>query len=77
MDAMTPLGSLIQTRRSDLKLTLADLSEQTGLLVQTINAIERGASKRPRFETLYALAKPLGLTMEELAAVAYIEPALV
>lgn len=67
MPAMTPLGQLIQTRRKERTLTLEALSELTGVMVQTISAIERGASKRPRFETLNALAGPLELTMAELA----------
>lgn len=67
MDAMTPLGRLIQTRRKERGLTLEALSECTGVMIQTISAIERGGSKRPRFETLNALAKPLELTMNDLA----------
>lgn len=77
MTAMTPLGQLIQTRRKERGLTLEALSEMTGVMVQTISAIERGGSKRPRFETLNALAQPLELTMAELAdpASALLQPA--
>lgn len=59
MEPMTPLGKKVQDRRSELGLTLAELSERSGLLPQTINAIERGASRQPRHDTLYRLATAL------------------
>lgn len=71
MEAMTPLGKLIQGRRHELGMTLQDISDKTGLSVQTINAIERGGSKRPRFETLYPIARALDLAIEDLASAVY------
>jgi transcriptional regulator with XRE-family HTH domain len=78
LDAMTPLGRLIQNRRKALGWTLAELSFRTGVLPQTINAIERGVSRQPRYETLHKIAFALGVSVEEMAAAAYSdEPELV
>lgn len=75
MTAMTRLGRRIQTRRTELGLTLAVLSERSGVLPQTINAIERGVSRQPRIDTLSRLADALQLDRYELAADAFnVEP---
>lgn len=73
MNAMTPLGRRIQQRRKELELTLDALAARTGLLPQTINAIERGTSKQPRLATLRPLARALDEDLTELAALAYEE----
>lgn len=75
MEAMTRLGRRIQNRRTELGLTLAALSERSGVLPQTINAIERGVSRQPRIDTLSRLADALELNRYELAADAFdVEP---
>lgn len=73
IEAMTTLGKMIQTRRGELGLTLAALSERSGLLPQTINAIERGASRCPRYATIHSLATSLEMPVTELAEAAYAE----
>ena len=71
MEAMTSLGKKVQKRREELNLTLAELSERSGLLPQTINAIERGASRQPRYDTLHRLAAALEEDVAEYAKAAY------
>lgn len=65
--AMTALGKIIQKRRNEKGITLAALMTLTGLPPQTVNAIERGESRQPRFDTLYKLSVALELPINELA----------
>lgn len=43
------------------------LAQVSGVCPETIGRIERGETKRPRFNTMMALADALGLPAEELA----------
>jgi len=47
-------------------MTQEALAEATGLHRTQISLIERGLRKRPRLETLVALARALGMTASEL-----------
>mgnify|MGYP000855330885 FL=1 len=61
---MMTLGSNIKHHRTHLGLTLAQLSELSGVEVGTISALENRNSKRS--EHASAIARALGLTVEEL-----------
>lgn len=59
-------------RKKELKLTLDDISEQTGISISTIKDIFRGATYAPRIDTVQAIESALGLngtswTAEEMA----------
>ena len=61
---------LWNTQRKKLKLTLADIAEQSQVSISTIKDIFRGATTDPRLETVQAIERTLGLapqwTEEEL-----------
>lgn len=55
------LGDLLRRYRIDAGLTQASLAEKAGLSEQAISLLERGTRRRPRVETVEALAGALGL----------------
>ena len=55
------VGALLRTFRSTAGLTQQELAELSGLSVEAISTIERGARRRPHPHTLRALASALGL----------------
>lgn len=52
---------LWNTTRKEKKLTLADLSQETGIALSTIKEIFRGATTDPRLETVQRIERALGL----------------
>lgn len=48
-------------RKRELKITLDDISKQTGISISTIKDIFRGATYAPRLDTVQAIEKVLGL----------------
>lgn len=58
------LGDLLRGYRTRAGLTQAALAEKAGLSEQAISMLERGSRKRPRTETLQAIAAALGLDSE-------------
>jgi tetratricopeptide (TPR) repeat protein/transcriptional regulator with XRE-family HTH domain len=58
------LGDLLRGYRTGAGLTQAALAEKAGLSEQAISMLERGSRKRPRTETLQAIAAALGLDAE-------------
>ena len=56
---------LWNTQRKKLKLTLADIAEQSQISISTIKDIFRGATTDPRLETVQAIERTLGLTTDE------------
>ena len=48
-----------------LGLTTEELSERSGVPVGTLNKILSGATKDPKLETLKAIARVLGLTLND------------
>ena len=55
----------LKNRKKELKMTLDELSEKSGTAKRTIEDIFRGATKNPRIDTMQAIERALGLTMEE------------
>lgn len=57
---------ILQKMRDRRKMTQEELSQASGIKQQTISAIESGKNKYPRVDTLYALAKALKCTVDDL-----------
>ena len=53
---------LWKARKKELKLTLDDISERTGVSISTIKDIFRGATYAPRLDTVQAIEEALELT---------------
>ncbi|CAM3559116.1 helix-turn-helix domain-containing protein [Occultella aeris] len=68
------LGASIRERRRALGLTLVQVAEQTGLTHSFLSQLERGLT-RASMRSLFAIAKALETTQEELIASASAEPA--
>ena len=51
--------------KKKLGLTTEELSERSGVPVGTLNKILSGATKDPKLETLKAIARVLGLTLND------------
>ena len=59
------LGLELRRRREERGLTVEGLAEKSGVSVTTIRGVERGAQEA-RGDTVAKLAKPLGLTFDEV-----------
>lgn len=60
-----PLGLALQRIRQTRGLTVEELAEKSGVAASTIKEAEEGG-RTPRKDTIARLAKPLGLTFEEV-----------
>jgi transcriptional regulator with XRE-family HTH domain len=60
-----PLGLALQRIRQTRGLTVEELAAESGVAARTIRDAEQGEST-PRSDTIAKLAKPLGLTFEEV-----------
>lgn len=56
---------LWKARKKELKLTLDDISEKTGVSISTIKDIFRGATYAPRLDTVQAIEEVLELTNQK------------
>ncbi len=65
MDINRVTAHRIRMLRREAGLTQAALAERAGLAEITISAIERG-QKQPRLATVAAIAKALGVSLDEL-----------
>ena len=59
------LGLELQRIREEQGLSVEVLAEKSGVSATTIREVERGA-REARMDTVAKLAKPLGLTFEEV-----------
>jgi transcriptional regulator with XRE-family HTH domain len=59
------LGLELKRIREGQGLTIEGLAEKSGVSVTTIREVERGA-REARMDTVARLAKPLGLTFDEV-----------
>ncbi len=59
------LGLELQRMREERGLTVEGLAEKSGVSASTIRGVERGA-REARMDTVAKLAKPLGLTFDEV-----------
>jgi transcriptional regulator with XRE-family HTH domain len=69
--AETSVGGRIRRYRQERSLSLSQLAEQAGVSKGYLSALENNddnssPSRRPSAETLYAIAKILGVTMSDL-----------
>ncbi|EHQ59427.1 DNA-binding protein, partial [Paenibacillus dendritiformis C454] len=66
MAQILSIGELIQCHRYNRGMTLAQLSELTGIHKGTISKIENGDVKRPEYKTIRPLADTLQIPLETL-----------
>src|SRR5262245_64281927 len=59
------VGPRLRALRREREITLADLSEATGISVSTLSRLESG-TRRPTLELLLPLARAHGVTLDEL-----------
>jgi transcriptional regulator with XRE-family HTH domain len=64
-EPLEPLGLALQRIREARGLTVEELAERSGVAASTIKDAEQGEST-PRTDTIARLARPLGLTFEEV-----------
>jgi transcriptional regulator with XRE-family HTH domain len=66
-DTDNSVGGRIRKYRNDRRLNLTQLAEQAGVSKGYLSALENNPhARRPSAETLYAIAKALGVTMSDL-----------
>lgn len=63
------LGRVIRVRRTELGLTLAEVSRRSGVSTQYLSEIERGL-KDPSSEVIEAIAQVLGLALPQVLVLA-------
>lgn len=61
------IGENIRKLRQQKKLSQEKLARLTGISLNTLTKIESGFTKRPAFETIYKIAKALGISVDRLA----------
>jgi transcriptional regulator with XRE-family HTH domain len=61
MTEPTPLGNLLRTRRAELRLSLSQLADRTGLHKSYLARLEVGAVRQPASENLQRIAAALEL----------------
>jgi transcriptional regulator with XRE-family HTH domain len=59
------VGLELRRIREERGLTVEELAEKSGISATTIRVVERGG-REPRGDTVARLAKPLGLTFDEV-----------
>jgi transcriptional regulator with XRE-family HTH domain len=59
------VGLELRRKREEMGLTVEELAKKSGISATTIRVVERGA-REARGETVARLAKPLGLTFDEV-----------
>lgn len=64
-----PLGRVLRMRRTELALTLAQVSRRSGVSTQYLSEVERGL-KDPSSEVIEAIAVVLGLTLPQVLVLA-------
>ncbi len=56
----------MKLRKKELAMTTEELSAKSGVPVGTLNKIFAGQTTDPKFETVKAICKALGMSLEEL-----------
>ena len=56
---------IINARKRELNLNNAQIAEQSGVTLSTIDKITSGANQNPMLDTLLAIADVLGLTLDD------------
>ncbi len=70
----TAIGNRIREERDKKGWSLNRLAEETGMLNQTISAIELGVSQNPHLKTVFPVLKALGIPLEEAVELLSGEP---
>jgi len=63
---MSTLAERINKRMDELDMHQADLARETGLTTATIAYIVNDKSQDPRLSSVIAIARALGMTLDEL-----------
>lgn len=67
MTSPTPLGTRVRAFRIDKGWSQERLAREAGLLSGSVERIEQGRCKKPRFDVVEAIAGALGKSLDELA----------
>ena len=59
------IGTLISQKRKQANMTIDELSEKSGVPRGTLNKIINGNTRDPQLETVKAIARALGCTLED------------
>lgn len=65
VESLQKIGQHLRSLRLDRDMTLAALSEKTGISLSTLSRLESG-DRRPTLELLLPLARAYGVTLDEL-----------
>ena len=71
---MNGIGERIQSIRQEKNLTLAELSLKSKLSKGLLSKIENDINTNPSLETLYSIAKSLGVTIGDILGMDLIRP---
>ena len=63
---MSTLANRVQKRMDELDMSQADLARKTGMTTANIAYIVNGKTQDPRLSTVIALARALGITLDDL-----------
>jgi transcriptional regulator with XRE-family HTH domain len=63
---LIPIGQNVKRLRAAAGMTQQDLAVAAGLSTSVVSQIEQGTNADPRMNTLAALAKALGVSVDEL-----------
>lgn len=67
IEAVDPIGIRIRQRRDELRLTIRQVSDRSGVDPSTISRIETGKLPNAAFVVLSKVARGLDLSLDELA----------
>jgi transcriptional regulator with XRE-family HTH domain len=59
-------SQVIRHRREEMKLSLSELSELTGISSSYLNRLEKGERKAPSFPIMQMIAKAMGMDISEV-----------
>jgi transcriptional regulator with XRE-family HTH domain len=66
-ELIMPIGERLKRLRTAKGMTQLELSRATGLSLSIIAQLEQGDTANPRLNTVKALAKAIGCSLDELA----------
>src|SRR5205807_7368526 len=69
LEAATDFGTRLRRARSDRGKTLRDVSLASGISIAYLSDLERGVLVNPTLDTLRAVGKALGVSLNELLGV--------
>lgn len=63
-------SQVIKYRREEMKLSLSELSELTGISTSYLNRLEKGERQAPSFPIMQMIAKAMGMDISEVLSLA-------